>query len=432
MTIGGTTAATANIIGSNTSAGVSISGSSASGNLVEGNFIGTNAANVPLNNAIGIVLGSASNTVGGTIAAAANIIAFNSQEGIQITGADATGNVVAGNFIGTDSANDDLGNGIGVQIVNAPGPNSPGNTIGGTVVGAGTASPAGNTIGFNSQDGILVRSGIGNSILENTYIGTNGPSTPTEANDIALGSTVIIVQPAPTIVAASIPSTSSTTLNLRVNVSESAAQFVEIYLVDATSPGQRVFLGEQTVTNEQNMQITVPSGLIAPSTNGSNGSILVATATDSVSGTTSVFSARIQVFDSLTVTTTEDGQDIPWKRLQTDFVGSLRYAIDFADNDAPPPAMNPTDDTFHITFAISTGPFVIGLTSVLPGITVPVTIDGTTESTFLGTPTIVQINGAAITGDGFTLSTGSSGSTITGLDIAAFKSGAGIHIEFGQ
>jgi streptogramin lyase len=438
--IGGIVSGSANVIDFNSSAGIQITGPSdptGTGNVVEGNDIGTNPSNPSLNqgDGVGVQIASAfNNTIGGTTAGTANFIGFNSAEGIQITGTGALDNLVEGNFIGTDTAGTvNQGNGVGVQIVNASD-----NTIGGTGQGQG------NTIGFNTQNGILVRSadGSGNSIRENTYNGTNGPGTPTEANDIALSQNLLNTQPAPTLVAASIPSSSSTILSLGISVSEPGPQLVEVYLVEPGNPGQRIFLGpmELSVSGnvQQDFQITVAAGLIVPSSNGKNGSVLVATATDMTTGTTSVFSARIQVFDSLTVTTTKDGQDSSGNA----FVGSLRYAIDYADFNAPPPAKNPTDNTFHITFAILTVPPVISLNSALPTIVKPVTIDGTTESTFLiaqgGQPAIVEINGmnvpAEIKGvkvpaDGFTLAAGSDRSTITGLDIAAFTSGAGIHIQ---
>ena len=55
-TIGGSAAAGDNTIGSNVSAGVSIGGTgrASSGNLVLGNYIGTDSSGAVLNNAIGV------------------------------------------------------------------------------------------------------------------------------------------------------------------------------------------------------------------------------------------------------------------------------------------------------------------------------------------------------------------------------------------
>src|SRR5208283_2452887 len=84
-----------------------------------------------------------------------------------------------------------------------------------------------------------------------------------------------------------------------------------------------------------------------------------------------------------------------------------------------------------ITFSITTGsaPYVINVQSPLPAITVPVLIDGTSQPGYAGTP-IVEINGGALSGyDALLLAPGSDGSTIQGLDIADFTTGAGIHIQ---
>ena len=55
-------------------------------------------------------------------------------------------------------------------------------------------------------------------------------------------------------------------------------------------------------------------------------------------------------------------------------------------------------------------------------------IDGTSQTGYSGTP-IIEINGGGLTGDGLLLAPGSDGSTIKGLDIADFTTGAGIHIQ---
>src|SRR5208283_5662227 len=81
---------------------------------------------------------------------------------------------------------------------------------------------------------------------------------------------------------------------------------------------------------------------------------------------------------------------------------------------------NPGTDT--ITFQIpGSGPYIIQPLTVLPTITDPVTIDGTTEPG-------VQINGGGQAFDGLILGAGSGGSTITGLNIANFH-GSGINVQ---
>ncbi len=85
-TIGGNVAGAANLISGNFSVGVSIEG--AADNVVAGNLIGTDSSgsNALANSMAGVeIFGVASgNTVGGTAAGAANIIAFNGGVGVQV------------------------------------------------------------------------------------------------------------------------------------------------------------------------------------------------------------------------------------------------------------------------------------------------------------------------------------------------------------
>jgi CSLREA domain-containing protein/uncharacterized repeat protein (TIGR01451 family) len=118
-----------NVISGNTDAGVEISFTDL--NVVAGNFIGTSADGAAaLGNAIGVNLDFADENVVGTDGDAVgdpgerNVISGNTVAGVQIEGA---GNVVAGNFIGTNAAGDchftlgcAMGNGIGVVLGLAP------------------------------------------------------------------------------------------------------------------------------------------------------------------------------------------------------------------------------------------------------------------------------------------------------------------------
>src|SRR5262249_59424768 len=77
-TIGGTTPAARNVIAGNSTGSILILGSLASGNLVEGNFLGTNAAGTARltpTEAGGVAIFSAPNTtIGGTTSGARNVI----------------------------------------------------------------------------------------------------------------------------------------------------------------------------------------------------------------------------------------------------------------------------------------------------------------------------------------------------------------------
>ena len=157
-TIGGTSTAVRNLISGNNN-GVVID-SSSSGNVVQGNYIGTNPAGTAVipNISCGVVIrASPNNIIGGTVPGARNIISGNNQLGIWITNPAASGNLVQGNYIGTDvNGVADLGNSFsGVQIQN-----SPNNIIGGTTGGAR------NVISGNTVAGVFILEpgAIGNQI----------------------------------------------------------------------------------------------------------------------------------------------------------------------------------------------------------------------------------------------------------------------------
>ncbi|HEX5731410.1 MAG TPA: BACON domain-containing carbohydrate-binding protein [Blastocatellia bacterium] len=149
---------------------------SASSCIVEGNFIGTNAAGTAAqgNFEPGITINQSANTIGGTTAAARNVISGNVGNGILIANAFATANQVRGNFIGTTvSGASQLGNGSdNISIVSASG-----NTIGGTDTGAG------NTIASSAGLGIrlLVAS---TTMIQGNRIGTNAAGTADFGNEI--------------------------------------------------------------------------------------------------------------------------------------------------------------------------------------------------------------------------------------------------------
>lgn len=109
--------------------------SGANGNVIEGNYIGTdytgNAEQPNLN--CGIFIKSSNNRIGGTTPDARNVISCNAHQGIEIWGSAASGNQVLGNFIGTDASGTSYlpNNGNGVSIIGAPY-----NLVGGTALGS--------------------------------------------------------------------------------------------------------------------------------------------------------------------------------------------------------------------------------------------------------------------------------------------------------
>ena len=152
--------------------GVGIYLTAKGGNVIEGNFIGTDIkGTVDLSNWLGVVIDNApNNIIGGTDNAARNIISGNNTLGIQINGIGATGNVVQGNFIGTDvTGTADLGNSMdGVYLFAG----AAGNTIGGTTVGAG------NLISGNDRYGVHISQiDTTNNLVQGNFIGTDVTGT---------------------------------------------------------------------------------------------------------------------------------------------------------------------------------------------------------------------------------------------------------------
>jgi uncharacterized repeat protein (TIGR01451 family) len=171
-TVGGTDAGSGNVISGNALAGVfiaSLGGDTAQGNLVQANFIGTDATgtaavgNGSFGVEIGVATGGLNNTIGGTAAAARNIISGNKAGGVLVSDA-GPGNVVEGNSIGTDVSGlkglPNTGPGVSVTLSAA------GQTIGGTTPGAG------NVIAGNQRDGIALGA-TASVLVAGNFIGTD-------------------------------------------------------------------------------------------------------------------------------------------------------------------------------------------------------------------------------------------------------------------
>ena len=124
---------------------------------MQGNYIGVDATgNVDLGNAgqgVAIFTSAANNTIGGTAAGAGNVISGNDGYGIGISASGATANIVQGNLIGTNAAGTaGIANSKQGVYISAGAAN--------TVVG-GTSAGAGNTIGYNTLDGVALKSDAG-------------------------------------------------------------------------------------------------------------------------------------------------------------------------------------------------------------------------------------------------------------------------------
>lgn len=225
-TIGGTTAASRNVVsgnGASFNSGISIT-SSARNNIVQGNYVGTDiTGTIAFGNGqhgISIRSGSQNNTIGGITATPGlppgNVVSGNiaatgtsASAGINLDGSTTTGNTIQGNLVGTNAAGTaSLSNRRAGIWVNQTGAN----TIGGSAAGAGNVIAGnnltatsygieivqasnltirGNSIGTditgltalaNTGDGILVTDNAGFTAASNNVI---GGSAAGEGNVIA-------------------------------------------------------------------------------------------------------------------------------------------------------------------------------------------------------------------------------------------------------
>jgi hypothetical protein len=168
--IGGIDASNRNVISGNTNYGILIDNSApslAAGNnynIIQGNLIGTDVTGTKAVsnrlNGIELVM-SVSNTIGGAVSGAKNVISGNGQCGIYLTTGSGY-NVVQGNYIGVNAAGTaaiaNLQDGIDLNFIPSIGSLAPDyNLIG------GTSALARNIISGNSQRGIYIANPVNSS-----------------------------------------------------------------------------------------------------------------------------------------------------------------------------------------------------------------------------------------------------------------------------
>ena len=168
---------------------VSSSTAPATNNVVAGNFIGTDATGTIAlaNGGNGVLIqgGAQSNLIGtdgdgSGDAAERNVISGNVGNGVQITGTGTSNNVVAGNFIGTDSTGTQrLANGSDGVILDT---GSSGNTIGGTVAGAGNVISGNGQRSTYSGGIVIAGSGTSSNLVAGNDIGTDASGTSALGN----------------------------------------------------------------------------------------------------------------------------------------------------------------------------------------------------------------------------------------------------------
>ena len=177
LTIGGTAPGARNVISGN-GAGIQIGGSDQV--LIAGNYVGTDTTGTQAigNRNHGIKFDTVTNSViGGSTAAARNIVSGTQQgEGIGL-GQGSTGDSIQGNYIGTDvTGNMALGNQSGIADLLGGNATPANNKIGGSAPGEG------NVISGNKILGISLSSDSGNHVIQGNFIGTNATGTASIPN----------------------------------------------------------------------------------------------------------------------------------------------------------------------------------------------------------------------------------------------------------
>ncbi|BFM39751.1 choice-of-anchor Q domain-containing protein [Synechocystis sp. LKSZ1] len=461
--IGGSTATARNIISGNSFSGVAIFAnlaSNASNNIVQGNYIGTDiSGNNPLGNGSGggVRITGANNTIGGTGAGEGNIIANSAGNGVYVTDAfnaspslNNAGNNISGNNIFNNT-------GLGIDLATVQGDSEVGITPNdlldsdagvnnlqnypllikdnnGTVQGRLNSAP--NTIFriefFSNTNVDPSGNGEGQTYLTFQNITTDGNGNASFTFTPPGGSLNI----------------TATATDPQGNTSEFSSPaivpVVTITAIDATAneagdPGTfRV-----SRTGAPIVPLTVSYAVSGTATNGSDYNSLSGTVTIPVDQTfidiaiNPIDDIQAEANETVILTLSNSVNYIQGANTngtvtisQNDFVvtntndsgeGSLRQAILNA---------NAISGGNTITFAIPGGGVkTINLLSALPNITEQVTIDGTSQTGFAGTP-LIELNGASAGAvNGLTLGAGSNGSIIQGLVINRFGSGNGILVQ---
>ena len=285
------------------------------GNIIQGNFIGTDVTGTKdlgnAGNGIGVAAGSTNTLVGGTTLAARNLISGNSGDAISIWGS-GFGNQVQGNYIGTDlTGTQDLGNGGSGVVISGWSIN---NEIG------GVNANEGNVIAFNNFGVAVWDTGtdnnaiLGNSIYSNDGLGIEIEGVGVNANDS--GDTDTIANdgqnyPVFTTVSHSL---GSTTVNFDLNTNQAGNYRIEFFVsekADGSGHGEGQTLVHSQVINHAGGGNESFAAVFASSA----AAIVSATATEDLGGgnygSTSEFNAvrTAQGGGVLVVDTTSDVSD---------------------------------------------------------------------------------------------------------------------------
>lgn len=173
LTIGGLGPLEWNLVSGNLAYGLAIDGGT-NGVLVRGNRVGTTAdgGSALPNQGAGLGVGGTNHVIGGTTAAARNVISGNTQDGIDIAGV-ATGTAVLGNYIGTNVSGSAAvpNGGSGIRVL-SPSPN----------ISIGDGGTGGNVISGNLARGVALDDTSNAVSIRGNRIGASSDGTAAVPN----------------------------------------------------------------------------------------------------------------------------------------------------------------------------------------------------------------------------------------------------------
>lgn len=294
-TIGGILPGARNVISGNTGAGLSIADSGTTLNSIQGNYIGLDAtglASLGNNSGISIFGAAHTNTIGGTTGGARNFISGNTASGISVGGSGTNDNVVQGNTIGLDIAGAIVANGAqGVALFGG----AQSNVIGGSTIGAS------NLIAGNAAEGVGLFDATTNknTISQNSIFSNNprGIGVYTNSNNN---------QVAPALAGATLSTASNpngTDVSGTLASNPSANFQIEFFASPGGTDEGRNFIGAMNVATDAGGNATFPVVQLAAAVPA--GYVITATATDS-NGNTSQFSTT-----QIVTTLDSDGDGMP-------------------------------------------------------------------------------------------------------------------------
>jgi trimeric autotransporter adhesin len=438
--IGGTASGERNIVAGNSNAGIAVDNAASTANQLLGNWIGvgSDGATVLANSHSGVsVFGATGTVIGDGTVAGRNIITSNGINGISLT--DATGTRIKGNWIIDNSGGDGIlvgGSSSGTVIGGdsaAAGNLIAYNSADGILVtstAANAATVLANNIYSNGQRGI--------DLGDNGYTGNDGGDVDTGPNNYQ-NYPVLSTATASTTgtnIVGSLNTTAAQTFRIDFYTNRPGN-------TDGTNGEGERWLGFTTVTTDGSGYASINATLNDVWINYNDR--VTATATRDLGGgnygATSEFAVNItgQANGVLVVDTLSDTSDGTTTSISNlgnargaDGKISLREAITAANNTANGGsadrivfAIPPNIESGNLNTALQSP--TIAVASNLPAITQALNIDGTTQTGYSGTP-LVRLDASGAVTYGLRLNAGSANSTVRGLIVTGFTT-AGISVS---